>query len=142
MNIKAHLSDNIFITSVFVIIMTIGIVKPADAKEYVSKAQVKTLYQAPIPGLKDKEMVVKHLALPAQFVGGKHMHPGPVYVYILEGELTIQLDSGEKTFKAGHLYAEDIDTAMTAKNISADTSVKLLVFQISNIGQPMMIKVE
>lgn len=70
------------------------------------------------------------------------MHPGPVYVYVLEGEFTVQLEDGEKTFKAGNLYAEDINTAMIAKNISSDNSVKLLVFQIGNIGQPMMIKLE
>jgi len=144
MNIKAHLSDNIFITSVFLIIVTVGtcMIKPVNAKEYISKAQVKTLYQAPIPGLQDKEMIVKHLALPAEFVGGKHMHPGPVYVYVLEGELTIQQEGGEKTFKAGNLYAEDINTAMVAKNISTNNSVKILVFQIGSIGQPMMIKVK
>jgi len=144
MNIKAHLSDNIFITSVFLIIVTAGIcvIKPVNAKEYISKAQVKTLYQAPIPGLQGKEMIVKHLALPAKFVGGKHMHPGPVYVYVLEGELTIQQEDGTKTFKAGNLYAEDINTAMIAKNISTNNSVKILVFQIGNIGQPMMIKVK
>ncbi|NQZ92077.1 MAG: cupin domain-containing protein [Moritella sp.] len=144
MNIKARLSDNIFITSLFLIIVTVGVcmVKPVNAKEYISKAQVKTLYQAPIPGLQGKEMIVKHLALPAKFEGGKHMHPGPVYVYVLEGELTVQLEGGAKTFKAGNLYAEDINTAMIAKNISTYNSVKILVFQIGSIGQPMMIKVK
>jgi len=142
MNIKAHLSDNIFITSLFLITVCLCIVNPVNAKEYVSKAQVKTLYQAPIPGLQGKEMIVKHLALPAKFVGGKHMHPGPVYVYVLEGELTIQQEGGAKTFKAGNLYAEDINTAMIAKNISTNNSVKILVFQIGSIGEPMMIKVK
>ena len=144
MNIKTHLSDNIFRISAFLIITAIGgcSISPINAKEYISKAQVKTLYQAPIPGLENKEMIVKHLALPAKFEGGKHMHPGPVYVYVLEGELTVQLESGEKTFKAGNLYAEDINTAMIAKNISTYNAVKLLVFQIGNTGQPMMIKVK
>ena len=52
--------------------MAVGVYvgKPANAKEYISKAQVKTAYQAPRPGLQGKEMIVKHLARPAKFEGG------------------------------------------------------------------------
>ncbi len=49
-------------------------------EEYVSKARTKTLYKAPLQGVEGKEVVVKHFGLPSEFVGGKHMHPGPVFV--------------------------------------------------------------
>ncbi len=115
----------------------------ADAAEvYVSKARAKTLYQAPLQGVAGKEMVVKHFAAPAKFVGGKHMHPGPVFVYVLEGELTVELESETKTFKAGELYAEDINAAMVGKNLSETDDLEILVFQVGDIGKPMMIKVE
>ncbi|MCZ6562129.1 MAG: cupin domain-containing protein [Deltaproteobacteria bacterium] len=114
----------------------------ADAQEYVSKAQVKTLHQAPLQGVAGKEVIVKHFAVPAKFVGGKHMHPGPVFVYVLEGELTVVLESGTKTFKAGELYPEDIGAAMVGKNLSATADLEMLVFQVGDIGKPMMIKVE
>ena len=114
----------------------------ADAQEYVSKAQVKTLHQAPLQGVAGKEVVVKHFGLPAEFVGGKHMHPGPVFVYVLEGELTVELASETKTFKAGELYAEDINTAMVGKNLSATDDLEILVFQVGDVGKPMMLKVK
>lgn len=115
----------------------------ADAgEEYVSKAKVKTLYQAPLQGVEGKEMVVKHFGIPPKFVGGKHMHPGPVFVYVLEGELTVELESGTKTFKAGELYPEDINAAMIGKNLSGTDNLELLVFQVGDIGKPMMIKVK
>ncbi len=114
----------------------------ANAQEYVSKAQVKALYQAPLQGVQGKEMVVKHFAAPAGFVGGKHMHPGPVFVYVLEGELTVELASETKTFKAGELYAEDINAAMVGKNLSATDDLEILVFQVGDIGKPMMLKVK
>ncbi len=114
----------------------------ADAQEYVSKAQVKTLYQAPLQGVQGKEMIVKHVAFPAKFVGGTHMHPGPVFVYVLEGELTVELASETKTFKAGELYSEDINAAMVGKNLSATDDIELLVFQVGDIGKPMMLKVK
>ena len=114
----------------------------ADAQEYVSKAQVKTLHQAPLQGVAGKEVIVKHFAAPPKFVGGKHMHPGPVLVYVLEGELTVKLADKTKTFKAGELYAEDINAAMVGKNLSATADLEMLVFQVGDIGKPMMIKVE
>ncbi len=112
------------------------------AEEYIWKAQAKTLHQAPLQGVEGKEMIVKHLAVPPKFVGGKHMHPGPVFVYVLEGELTVELEGKTKTFKAGELYPEDINAAMVGKNLSASDDLELLVFQVGDIGKPMMIKVE
>ncbi len=112
------------------------------AEVYVSKAKAKTLHKAPLQGVEGKEMVVKHFGLPAEFVGGKHMHPGPVFVYVLEGELTIELASETKTFKAGELYAEDINAAMVGKNLSATDDLEILVFQVGDIGKPMMLKVK
>ena len=112
------------------------------AEVYVSKAKVKTLHKAPLQGVEGKEMVVKHFGLPAEFVGGKHMHPGPVFVYVLEGELTVELASETKTFKAGELYAEDINAAMVGKNLSATDDLEILVFQVGDIGKPMMLKVK
>jgi quercetin dioxygenase-like cupin family protein len=112
------------------------------AEVYVSKAKVKTLYQAPLHGVAGKEMVVKHFGLPSEFVGGKHLHPGPVFVYVLEGELTVELASETKTFKAGELYAEDINAAMVGKNLSTTDDLEILVFQVGDIGKPMMLKVK
>ncbi|GMQ76558.1 MAG: hypothetical protein BMS9Abin01_1839 [Gammaproteobacteria bacterium] len=114
----------------------------ADAQEYVSKARAKKLYQAPLQGAAGKEMVVKHFSVPSNFVGGKHMHPGPVFVYVLEGELTVELAGGTKTFKAGDLYAEDINASMIGKNLSATDDLEFLVFQVGDIGKPMMLKVK
>lgn len=124
--------------------VSIGIMTiPAIAsEEYVTKANVKTLYSAPLEGVEGKEMIVKHFSMPPKFVGGKHMHPGPVFVYVLEGELTIELESGTKTFKAGELYPEEINAAMVGKNLSGTDDLELLVFQVGDIGKPMMIKVK
>jgi quercetin dioxygenase-like cupin family protein len=117
-------------------------IQVADAQEYVSKARAKKLYQAPLQGAPGKEMVVKHFSVPSNFVGGKHMHPGPVFVYVLEGELTVELAGGTKTFKAGDLYAEDINASMIGKNLSATDDLEFLVFQVGDIGKPMMLKVK
>ena len=117
-------------------------IQAASAQEYVPKATKKILHQAPLPGVEGKEMTVVHFGIAAGFVGGKHMHPGPVFVYVLEGELTVELDGETKTFKAGELYPEDMNSAMIGKNLSSTDDLEILVFQVGDIGKPMMIKVE
>lgn len=125
-----------------ILIPLLLLAQPIIADEYVSKAVAETLYQAPLEGVKGKEMTVKRFSFPPKFVGGKHTHPGPVFVYVLEGEFTVVLKDGAKTFKAGDLYAEEIDSPMVAKNMSSTEGVKLLVFQVGDVGKPMMIKVD
>ena len=125
-----------------VILIGMASFQAAEAAEYVPKAKVRTLHQAPLPGSKGKEMIVKHFVMSAKFVGGKHLHPGPVFVYVLAGEFTVELEGKTKTFKAGELYPEDIGAKMVGKNRSASDDLELLVFQVGDIGKPMMIKVD
>ena len=114
----------------------------AAEQEYVPKVHAKTLHQAPLAGVDGKEVIIKHLALPPEFVGGKHMHPGAVFVYILEGELTVEAGGKTLTFKAGDLYPELPEQTIVGRNLSASDDLELLVFQIGDAGRPMMVKVE
>ncbi len=111
-------------------------------QEYVPKAKVKTLHQAPLPGVEGKEVIIKHFGIPPEFIGGRHSHPGPVYVYVLEGEFTVKTEGGTKTYKTGQLYPEALDQVMQGWNLSASDDLELLVFQVGDIGKPMMIKAD
>lgn len=138
-------NTTLLLSAVLVSMLLIGSTEfraAAAAEEYVSKANVKTLYKAPLQGVEGKEVIVKHFGIPPNFVGGKHMHPGPVFVYVLEGELTIELENGTKTIKAGELYPEEINASMIGRNLSGTDDLELLVFQLGDIGKPMMIKVK
>ena len=114
----------------------------AETKEYVSKAKATTLHQAPVPGLEEKEVIIKHFELPPGYVGGRHYHPGPVYVYVLKGVFTIETEEGTQTYKAGEIYPEPINRTMQVKNLNASEELEFVVFQIGEIGKPMMIKAE
>lgn len=114
----------------------------ASEEEYVSKAEMKSLYQSELPTMEGKEMIVREFTLPPGYVGGRHQHPGPVFVYVLEGELTIETESGTQTFQAGELYPEPLNAAMQAQNVSTSEPTRLLVFQVGDVGKPMMLKVE
>ena len=111
-------------------------------EEYIPTAKVTTLHQAPLPGLEGKEVIIKHFVLPPGFVGGRHFHPGPVYVYVLEGELTIETEGKTETYRAGQLYPEPLNSVMQGRNLSASDDLEFVVFQVGDIGKPMMIKAD
>ena len=75
--------------------------------------------------------------------GGKHFHPGQVFVYILEGGLSVDMGGDAPLIlKAGDLFEEPPGGVMQGKNLSADHRAKFIVFQIGETGKPMMVKVE
>ena len=111
-------------------------------QEYLPKAKVQTLLQAALSGVEGKEVIIKHFAIPPGFVGGRHFHPGPVFVYVLEGELTVETEGKTETYGAGQLYPEQLNTVMQGKNLSTSDDLELLVFQVGDIGKPMMLKAE
>ncbi len=112
-----------------------------QAAEYKPKAEVTKLLRVPLAGVEGKEVVIKHFSLPPGFVGGKHFHPGPVFVYVLEGELSVETDAGIETVSAGQIYREELRQTMRGKNLSTTDAAKIVVFQVGDEGKPMMIKV-
>ncbi len=48
---------------------------------------------------------------------GRHQHPGPTYLYVLEGTLVVELEDGtEKQYKAGEALVEDVGVWINNKN--------------------------
>lgn len=111
-------------------------------KAYVPKAKMTSLVQGPLAGVEGKDVFISHLELPPNFVGGKHWHPGPVFVYVLEGELTVETEDGVQSFKAGEVFSEPIKRTMRGKNLNTAEAVKLLIFQVGDAGKPMMIQAD
>ncbi len=124
--------------------MAVGLAGPqgVHAAEYVSKAEVKSLAQVPLPGVEGKEVIIKNFAVPPGFVGGKHMHPGPVYLYVIAGTLTVETGGKIETYKAGELFPEPLGLTMRGKNLSTTDDLEFVVFQVGDVGKPMMIKVK
>lgn len=121
-------------------LLSLGVAQAAE-QEYKPKVQAKTLMEGTPVGLEGKKVIIKHFTLPAGYVGGKHFHPGHVFVYVLDGELIIQLE-GESptTIRAGELYQEPLHKVMQGRNPSATQPTRIVVFQIGDADKPMMIK--
>jgi len=136
-----------FVSFLLLTVMTVVLADPqiiyAAEQEYIPKVKATTLVETPLAGVKGKTVIIKHFEFPPGHVGGWHTHSGPVFVYVLDGKLAIDTgEAGIKTVSAGELYQEPIGTRMQARNQDAAEPTKIIVFQVSDEGKPMMIKTE
>ncbi len=73
---------------------------------------------------------------------GWHKHPVPVYAYVLEGELTVELKSGRTfLFKQGDAIFEVTNTLHNGYN-SGSAPASLVVFYTGAAGVPNVIREE
>ena len=71
---------------------------------------------------------------------GRHMHPVPLFVYILEGTLTIDMEAhGTHAFKAGQGFAEIIHSWHNGRNLE-DKPVRFLIVFAGRKGTPNLIR--
>jgi quercetin dioxygenase-like cupin family protein len=134
----------ILMTAIVVGAIGVRVVSTQEPKAvYVPSADLKTLVDKALPGVDGKHLTILHGAFPAGWVGGRHYHTGPVYVYVLEGRFTVdEHGKARQTFSAGQLYEEPIGTPMQARNISGSEPLKVVLFQVHGDGEPLAYKAE
>ena len=73
---------------------------------------------------------------------GWHIHPTPCVAYILEGEVSVELEGGEvRSFKAGESFAEVVNVRHCGFNHSSKP-VRILMFAIGEKGTPISRRME
>ena len=113
----------------------------AAQSEYKQKAE--TLFDGPLAAVPGMQLVIKQFTVPPGFVGGKHFHPGQVFVYVLEGGFSVEMgEDAPLVLNPGELFQEPPGRVMRVKNPSADEWARFVVFQIGEAGKPMMVKAE
>ena len=71
---------------------------------------------------------------------GRHQHPVPLFVYMLEGTLSIEMDGhGTHTFSAGQAFAEVTHTWHNGRNLT-DKPVRFLIVFSGQKGTPNLIR--
>ena len=71
---------------------------------------------------------------------GRHMHPVPLFVYMLEGTLSIEMDGhGTHTFNAGQGFAEVTNSWHNGRNLT-DKPVRFLIVFAGQKGTPNLIR--
>jgi hypothetical protein len=73
-----------------------------------------------------------------------HQHSGPVFAYILEGNIENQVEpDAPKTYAAGDVFFEPtMHVHRALRNLSETQPAKILIFQIVPNGQPPVIAVK
>ena len=71
---------------------------------------------------------------------GRHMHPYPTFVYVLEGSVDVEMEGGgTRSYKAGDSFLEVLNTWHNGKNHGTATA-KLLVVFVGVHGKPGMVR--
>jgi quercetin dioxygenase-like cupin family protein len=69
---------------------------------------------------------------------GKHSHPTPRFVYVLEGSVTVEIEGqSPTTYRAGDAFQEAPNVAHNFSNASSTESAKALGFQVAAKGQSL-----
>lgn len=114
-----------------------------EKEEYRPEAVRDVLLDKPLAGADGKVVNVVRFTLPPGFEGARHHHTGPVFVYVIDGALTVAVEGREPaTVKAGELFEEPLGNVMQARVDSADAPTTILVFQVNDEGEPMMYRAD
>lgn len=71
---------------------------------------------------------------------GRHVHPVPLFAYILEGTLTVEVEGhGTHTFKAGEGFVDVVNLWHNGRNLG-DQRVRFLVVHTGQKGTPELIR--
>ena len=103
------------------------------------------LLNMPLPLLpENQEVLVLEIDLRPGQASQPHRHNAHVFVYVLEGQINMQVEDGELvTLSRGEMFYENPDDIHVVSQNASDTeSAKFLVHIIKTIGVPVSSPVE
>ena len=114
-----------------------------EQQAQVPKSKITPLLKTTLAGVEGKEVSIAHISAPPGVVTAKHFHPGQVFVYVLKGVVTIEME-GDSPLKLGpgDVFQEPSGRTMVGKNLSSTHGAEIVVFQIGDKGKPLMVKAE
>ena len=110
-----------------------------DAKESIT-----VLQQQALPDAAGKNVMMITVNYTPGQSSEAHRHPGSVFAYVLEGEVTSQVQGqAAKTYKAGEYWYEAPKVPhIVSKNASSTKPAKLLVWLMVNEGEKLKMPLE
>jgi quercetin dioxygenase-like cupin family protein len=96
------------------------------------------LLKTELTEMKDSEMNVWVADVAPGAATGRHTHPTPRFVYVVEGAVVLEMDGRpSQTFKAGQAFVEMPNQVHNFRNASTTDPAKALGFQYGAKGQPL-----
>jgi quercetin dioxygenase-like cupin family protein len=108
----------------------------AAAEAPSNAAAVKQLMTKELAGVSGKEILMSTVTYPPGGSSPPHRHDAQVFVYVLEGQLTMQVQGGPKvTLKPGETFYENpTDIHSVSANASQTAPATFLVFIVKEKG--------
>ncbi|MFZ0662264.1 MAG: cupin domain-containing protein [Acidobacteriaceae bacterium] len=102
---------------------------------------IKSLMREPLAPTPNPIVDVIMLEMAPGSASGPHQHTGPVFAYILEGEIENQVEPGAaKRYGPGdYFYEPPMHEHKIMKNLSETKPAKLLIFQVEQKDKPFTI---
>ena len=98
------------------------------------------LLKTALPEMAGADMNVWIADIPPGSSTGRHSHPTPRFVYVVQGAVVYEVDGKPpQTFKTGEAYAEMANEVHNFRNASATEPARALGFQYGAKGQPLQV---
>ena len=127
-------------------VLMVGIVRGALGGHGLNAQQAEKrtpLVKAEMAGIQGQDGSVTLVEMAPGAVGEKHYHNGDVFLYILEGAQTLELEGQPPvSLRAGQSYHIAPKVAITPKNPSSSAPVKFIAFAVVPKGQPVSTSVK
>ena len=106
----------------------------------LADSTVTPMLKMMLEGIDNTEANVVLFDVEPGWVTDHHIHPGELFVYVLEGGLRLEVDGQEAAeYSAGEVFYEAANIGMVGSNLSTTERAKFVVFQVGEPGKPLMI---
>jgi quercetin dioxygenase-like cupin family protein len=120
--------------------ITLGVIDAQRASAQQQPIKRTDLLTMDLADIQDSEMHVWVADIAPGAATGRHSHPTPRFVYVIEGAVVLEVDGKPpQPFKAGQAYVEMPNEVHNFRNASTTEPAKALGFQYAGKGQALQI---
>jgi len=103
--------------------------------------EVTPLLKQSLEGMDGMEANVVLFEVEPGFETERHIHPGHLFIYVLEGEIEIDVEGQDEPIRiaSGEAAYEPANTPMVGRNASSSEGARFVVFQVGKAGEPLMV---
>jgi quercetin dioxygenase-like cupin family protein len=100
----------------------------------------KPLLSQELSGMEETQANVIYYDVDPGFATERHLHPGHVFIYVIEGEIELDVE-GEEPVRpsAGYAGYEPPDKPMVGRNASSTERARFVVFEVGRSDEPLTV---
>jgi quercetin dioxygenase-like cupin family protein len=128
--------------SVLTLLVSIALCVTSDEFANAQEPSIKRteLLKADLAGMEGKEMNIWAADLAPGAQTGKHHHPTPRFVIVLDGSVVLEMEGKPpQIFKAGQAFQEPPDVVHNFRNASTTEPAQAIGIQYAGKGEPLQV---